>query len=155
MTWMRRLSGSTGYVKSFSIPNTKMPNCAWQKLVIQPDGVMDRRFYTFCALERLQDGLSRRDIFVNPSERWCNPRAKLLHGAGWEVLRPQICRTLDLASTAEPALEKLSAQLDEAYHRVAANLSTHPDARIEQVNGKDRLTLTGLDKLDEPPSLIT
>jgi hypothetical protein len=61
---------------------------------------------------------------------------------------------LDLASTAEPALEKLSAQLDEAYHRVAANLSTNPDARIEQVNGKDRLTLTGLDKLDEPPSLI-
>ena len=129
-------------------------NRAWQKLVIQPDGDLDRRFYTFCALERLQDGLARRDIFVNPSERWCNPRAKLLHGAGWEVLRPQICRTLDLASTAEPALEKLSAQLNEAYHRVAANLSTNPDARIEQVNGKDRLTLTGLDKLDEPPSLI-
>ena len=53
-----------------------------------------------------------------------------------------------------PALEKLGVQLNEAYHRVAANLSTNPDVRIEQVNGKDRLTLTGLDKLDEPSSLI-
>jgi len=129
-------------------------NRAWQKLVIQPDGALDRRFYTFCVLERLQDGLARRDIFVNPSERWCNPRAKLLHGAGWEALRPQVCRTLDLASTAQPALEKLGVQLNEAYHRAAANLSTNPDVRIEQVNGKDRLTLTGLDKLDEPSSLI-
>jgi hypothetical protein len=44
--------------------------------------------------------------------------------------------------------------LNEAYHRAAANLSTNPDVRIEQVNGQDRLTLTGLDKLDEPSSLI-
>ena len=51
-------------------------------------------------------------------------------------------------------MEKLGVQLNEAYHRVAANLSTNPDVRIEQVNGKDRLTLTGLDKLDEPSSLI-
>jgi len=79
-------------------------NRAWQKLVIQPDGALDRRFYTFCALERLQDGLARRDIFVNPSERWCNPRAKLLHGAGWESLRAHVCRTLDLSPTAEPEL---------------------------------------------------
>jgi len=129
-------------------------NRAWQKLVNQPDGTLDRRFYTFCVLERLQDGLARRDIFVSPSERWCNPRAKLLHGAGWESLRPQVCRTLDLAPTAEPALEKLNVQLNEAYHRVAANLSINPDVRIERVNSKDRLILTALDKLDEPPSLI-
>jgi hypothetical protein len=37
---------------------------------------------------------------------------------------------------------------------VAANLSTNPHVRIEQVNGQDRLTLTGLDKLDKPSSLI-
>jgi hypothetical protein len=83
-------------------------NRAWQKLVIQPDGTLDRRFYTFCVLERLQDGLARRDIFVSPSERWCNPRAKLLHGAGWESLRSQLCRSL----------------------------SINPDVRIERLNSK-------------------
>jgi hypothetical protein len=34
------------------------------------------------------------------------------------------------------------------------NLFTNPDVRTEQVNGQDRLTLTGLDKLDKPSSLI-
>jgi hypothetical protein len=45
-------------------------------------------------------------------------------------------------------------QLNEVYHRPADHLSTNPDARIEQVNGQDRLALTGLDKLDKPSSLI-
>jgi hypothetical protein len=45
-------------------------------------------------------------------------------------------------------------QLNEAYNRAAANLSTNPDVRIEQVNDQDRLTLTGLDKLDDPSRLI-
>lgn len=129
-------------------------NKAWKKLVIQPDGNLDRRFYTFCILEKLQDGLARRDIFVSPSERWGNPRAKLLQGPSWEAVRPQVCRTLNLSPTAEPALEKLAKQLDEAYRRVAADLPGNPDVEIERVKGKDRLSLAPLDKLDEPPSLI-
>ena len=91
---------------------------------------------------------------MSPSERWCNPRAKLLHGAGWEALRAQVCRTLDLAPVAEPELETLGSQLNEAYRRVAANLSSNPDVQMERVKGKDRFSLTALDKLDEPPSLI-
>ncbi|MFI5304985.1 MAG: Tn3 family transposase [Nitrospiria bacterium] len=133
---------------------TELINKAWKKLVIQPDGKIDRRFYTFCILENLQDGLARRDIFVNPSERWGNPRAKLLQGPAWEAARPKVCLTLNLSPTAEPELEKLAKQLDEAYRRVAANLPNNPDVVIEKVDGKDRLSLSPLDKLDEPPSLI-
>jgi TnpA family transposase len=129
-------------------------NRAWRKLVIQQDGGVDRRFYTFCVLEHLQDGLARHDIFVSPSERWGNPRAKLLHGAGWEAVRAQVCRTLDLSPTAELDLNALAQQLDGAYRRVAAHLPTNPDVHITPVNGKDRLSLTGLDKLDEPASLL-
>jgi hypothetical protein len=61
---------------------------------------------------------------------------------------------LDLSPTAEPESEKLGGQLNEAYHRVAANLRTNPDVCIEQVKGKDRLSSGGLDKLEEPSSLI-
>src|SRR5207248_4781616 len=53
----------------------------------------------------------------------------------------------------EGELGALAAQLDEAYRRVAVNLPRNADIRIERVNGKDRLSLTGLDKLEEPPSL--
>ena len=51
----------------------------WQKLVL-PENVPDQRFYTLCTLQRLQDGLHRRDIFLAESERWGDPRAKLLQG---------------------------------------------------------------------------
>ncbi len=48
----------------------------------------------------------------------------------------------------------LAHQLDAAYQRTAANFPTNAAVRIEPVKGRDTLTLTGLDKLDEPPSLL-
>ena len=152
MQFLRDIEGSSK--PAMANAPREVVNRAWRKLVIQQDGSVDRRFYTFCVLEHLQDGLARRDMFVSPSERWGNPRAKLLHGAGWEAVRAQVCRTLDLAPTAEPELEALARQLHDAYHRVLAHLPTNPDVHIEQVKGKDRLSLRGLDKLDEPSSLI-
>jgi hypothetical protein len=69
-------------------------NRAWRSLVLNDDDKVDRHAYTFCALERLQDALRRRDVYVTPSERWANPRAKLLQGANWEAARHEVCRAL-------------------------------------------------------------
>jgi hypothetical protein len=122
-----------------------------------------QRAYTFCVLERLQDGLHRRDLFVAapaPSERWGDPRAELLQGAAWEAARAQVCRTLELAPAPEGELTALAAMLDEAYRRTAANLPGNAAVRIERpadaggAAGRDRLVLTGLDKLEEPASLV-
>lgn len=126
----------------------------WRQLVEQPDGSLDRKFYTFCVLERLHDGLHRRDIFLTPSERWTDPRAKLLQGRAWEAARPSVCRTLGRQLSADREIQALAQQLDEAYRHTAAILPCHPDVRVEQLNGKDRLSLTPLDKLDEPLSLV-
>ena len=56
--------------------------------------------------------------------------------------------------SAEREIQALAKQLDEAYRHTAAILPSHEDLRIRQINGKDRLSLTPLDKLDEPPSLL-
>jgi TnpA family transposase len=106
-------------------------------------------------MERLHESLKRRDVFVPRSERWGDPRIKLLHGARWEAMRPQVCRALGHSESPEPALHTLAHQLDEAYQRTAANFPTNAAVRVEHVNGRDTLTLTGLDKLEDPPSLIT
>ena len=56
----------------------------WRRLVLDSGQVVDRTFYTFAVLERLQQSLDRREVFVTPSERWGDPRAKLLSGGmGW------------------------------------------------------------------------
>jgi TnpA family transposase len=129
---------------------------AWRRLV-QPrhEPQADRRAYTLCALAGLQESLRRRDVFVSRSERWGDPRVKLLHGAQWETLRPQVCRALGRKESPEPEFHALAQQLDAAYQRTAANFSTNDAVRVEQVDGRDTLTVTGLDKLDEPPSLLT
>lgn len=129
---------------------------AWRRLV-QPRHApqADRRAYTLCALAGLQESLRRRDVFVARSERWGDPRVKLLQGAQWETLRPQVCRALGRQDTPERELQALGQQLEAAYQRTVTNFATNPAARVEQVNGRETLTVTGLDKLDEPPSLVT
>ena len=129
---------------------------SWRSCVFRTRRQVDRRYYTFCTLERLQDGLRRRDIFVAESDRWGKPRAKLLQSTAWASLRSQICRSLDRSPTHEVELDALSSQLDEAYQRTAENLTTNASVRIERVggvDGRDTVVLTGLDKLDEPYSL--
>ena len=63
---------------------------AWKRVVIGPEGRIDRHLYTFCVLERLQDGLKRRDLFVPDSRRWGDPYAKLLQGRAWEKARSRL-----------------------------------------------------------------
>jgi TnpA family transposase len=128
---------------------------AWRRLV-QPRHELqaDRRAYTLCAMASLQESLRRRDVFAAGSERWGDPRVKLLQGPQWETMRPQVCRALGRQESPELELRSLAEQLETAYQRTATNFSTNEAVRVEQVDGRDTLTVTGLDKLDEPPSLL-
>ena len=127
---------------------------AWRRLVIGPQCQIDRRAYTLCILEQLQDSLRRRDVFVSDGDRWGDPRAKLLQGKNWKSARSQVCRTLGRKMRPEDELEALGTQLDEAYHRTAENFPDNTAVRIENRDGRDRIVLTGLDKVEDPPSLI-
>jgi hypothetical protein len=67
----------------------------WQRRVISREGKeehIDRKAYTLCMVERLQEALRRHEVFVTPSERWSDPRKKLLQGAAWGL--PKIWGTL-------------------------------------------------------------
>ena len=139
--------------KAATAPPLDIVDGAWRGHVIC-DGKVDPQAYTFCFLDRLRKGLRRRDVFVAPSVRYADPRVGLLEGEAWEGSRPFICRSLGLPVSADEALAALRQELDETYRAVAANFPNNSAARIEQVNGKDDLILTGLDKLDEPDSLL-
>jgi TnpA family transposase len=128
---------------------------AWRRLVVPRRALIaDRQAYTLCAVERLQEHLRRRDVFVARSERWGDPRVKLLQGTQWDALRPRVCRALGRSESPEPELHALAEQLAAAYQRTAANFPANDAVRVAQVKGRDTLTLSGLDKLEEPPSLL-
>ena len=127
---------------------------SWQRQVLSRDGEIDRRAYTLCVLEQLVDSLRRRDVFVEKSDRWCDPRSKLLSGKDWQVARPKILKALGRSSDAKEEIGALVSELDTALRRTAENFPANAAVRIEPKNGRDTLTVTGLDKLEEPPSLI-
>ena len=127
----------------------------WANWIVDENGIIDRRAYTFCVLEKLLEGLRRRDLFVSSGERWSNPRAKLLQGKAWESNRASVCRTLEINPKPEPELKTLQQQLNKAYSQTAENLPNNANVRIEKdKKGKETLTISNLDKLDEPFSYL-
>ena len=129
-------------------------DAGWKRLALDKAGEISQPAYTLCVLERLQDRLRRRDIYVEASERWSDPRAKLLQGAAWEAKRTNICRTLGHSTVADDVVEGLSAALDATYRHVSARFADTDTVRIEHKDGKATLTITNLDKLAEPASLL-
>jgi hypothetical protein len=127
---------------------------AWRQYVFGQNGVVDRRAYTFCCLDRFRSALRRRDLFVAPSIRYADARIGLLSGSAWEAARTTICRSLGHSVSANETIAALSRELNETYRAVAANLPNNPAARVEALDGQDELVLTALDKLEEPASLV-
>jgi hypothetical protein len=142
-------------------PRAVIPR-SWQRYVLlrgtpAEDGQrtprVDRPAYTVCVVERLHEALRRHDIYVEPSERWGDARAKLLQPEQWEGIRAQICQTLGQEMEALRALEQLGQQVEEAYQHVAAHLPTNTALQIEQQDGVDVPNLLRLKRVAEPESL--
>jgi hypothetical protein len=126
----------------------------WGRLIYDGDKRVNRQGYTLCFLDKLQDALRRRDVYVENSDRWGDPRAKLLRGADWQANRTQVCRSLGHPLQPHDAITGLTGQLDETCQRVAANFDGNGTVRLDHSGKHPALTITNLDRLDEPPSLV-
>ncbi|MGG7670137.1 Tn3 family transposase [Yersinia sp. J1] len=126
----------------------------WKRLVYDADGRIQRAGYSLCLLERLQDALRRRDIWLENSDRWGDPRQKLLQGEEWQAQRVPVCRALGHPTSGSKASEQLTAQLDETWKTVASRFDRNTAVDICNEGKHPSLTISSLDKLDEPPALI-
>jgi TnpA family transposase len=151
LQWLRENAGRS---KTRSDAPREAIAKVWQPYVLREDGSVDPKAYMFCVLDRLLTALKRRDVFVNPSWRYGDPRVGLLAGAEWEATRQIVCRTLELPSDPKPVLSALTEELDQTFRTVTARLPKNPSVRFETVEGKRELILSPLEKLEEPTSLI-
>jgi len=125
----------------------------WKRLVYDTDGRIQRAGYSLCLLERLQDAMRRRDIWLENSDRWGDPRRKLLQGREWQAQRVAVCRALGHPTDGRKAVQQLAAQLDETWKTVSRRFDCNDAVSICH-NGKyPSLTVSSLEKLDEPPAL--
>lgn len=124
-----------------SAPRDVVPNAAWRAVVFTPEKRIDRRYYTFCVLQQLVEGLVRRDLFVAPSRRWQDQRLQLLHGDAWRKVRPQICAALGRTTDGEKEVQQLTQQLDEQYRQVARRYSENKSLTIKKEGQYERIRL--------------
>jgi hypothetical protein len=123
-----------------------------------PEGSVDRDAYVVCVLEQLFKALNRRDVFASPSQRWSDPRARLLDGPRWEALCHEVLAGLSLQAPVSEHLASLSRGLDAAWRQMAERLDeAGADAKVAVVvptdGGRPRLSVDKLGALDEPQSL--
>lgn len=127
---------------------------SWRRLVLQGSGVeaglVDRRAYTLAVAEGLHQALRRRDVFVIGTGRWGDPRSKLFDAQEWAAEQPAVLAALQLPAEPADHLERLAAELDEAYRGVAARLPANEEATIED----GRVHLGKLAAQGEPASLV-
>ncbi len=118
-------------------------------------GLVDRRAYAVCVLEHLHRALRRRDVFAVESDRWGDPRARLLDGAAWARAKPEALAALRLPERPEAHLDALAQSLDAAYRDVAARLPANAALEVTvDGEGRERLRLDRLDADTESPTLV-
>jgi TnpA family transposase len=125
----------------------------WRRLVFDKEGRVTKQGYALCFLDRLQDSLRRRDVYVPQSDRWGDPRAKLLHGDAWQASRIQVCRSLGHPLQPHDAIANLAERLNTTYEQIAANFDENDAIQVDRSGKHPSLTITNLDKLEDPPSL--
>ncbi|MFP5070839.1 DUF4158 domain-containing protein [Pseudonocardia nantongensis] len=134
---------------------------AWRRVVFDNPALsgaaVDRDAYVVCVLEALHRALGRRDVFARPSVRWADPRAQLLVGESWDVVREDVLAGLGLDEHAPAHLARQAIALDAAWKQTAARLGEAGDsARARVVAGRDgraRIEVDPLGAKEEPESL--
>lgn len=141
--------------------DSKLVPPAWRRAVFNnadlPAGAVDRDAYVVCVLEQLYRALQRRDVFAAPSNRWSDPRARLLDGKAWEAVREDTLAGLSLNEPVEEHLKGRVKALDAARQLMAERLEeAGQDAKLSfevQPNGRLKLNVDRLGALGESSSL--
>jgi hypothetical protein len=106
-----------------------------------------------CLLERLQDSLRRRDIWLENSDRWGDPRRSFF--------RERMAGSADrrMPGAGHPtdggnAVKQLATELDETWKTVASRFELNAAVSICHQGKYPSLTISSLEKLEEPQPLI-
>lgn len=133
-------------------PRSVVPK-SWERQVFPFGGQLDQQAYTLCVMDRLHQALKRREVFVERSERYGDPRAELLQGDAWLEARDDVCRALERSLDPRPELELLSIELENAFREVEERLSVNSSLSLTQEDGHTTLHLAAPEAIPEPESL--
>ena len=128
---------------------------SWRPYVLGAGGrVADPRAYVFATIDAWRKAVKRRDVFAAPGIRYGDPRKGMLERREWQNAKGIVCRTLNRSLDGPAEVGRLTELLDATFNRVAARAPQNSSLRFEVANGRPRIVIAPLDRLDEPDSLI-
>jgi TnpA family transposase len=151
--FLRRLDHETPPPSVQEAPRRVFNTPAWRAVMFDQDRQIDRRYYTFCATQRLVDALQRRAVFITPSRKWQDQRLQLIHGEAWYKMRSQVCAALGKSRNGAKEVEKFSQQLDRAYRRVAKRIVKNKAVSINKEADHERIHMRRQQKLRQTARL--
>ena len=105
--------------------------------MIGPDRRIDRRAYTVCVLERLQDSLRRRDVFVRPSVRWATRASSCSRDRPGNPPGHTSAASSAARRSAATEIEAMTSASTRRDRRTAANLPTNTAVRNRTEDGRE------------------
>ncbi len=135
-----------------SAPKDFIPK-SWEDAVYPQSGEPDKATYLLCVAHRLYAALKGREIFVQKSHKYSDPRGQLLTPEAWLGVKGDVCRSLNLEEEVTPFLTSLEIQLETQYQATLEGLPANSDVRLEEKEGRTTLTLKPLEKLPISESL--
>jgi len=135
-----------------SAPKDFIPK-SWEDAVYPESGEPDKATYLLCVAHRLHAALKGREIFVQKSHKYSDPRGQLLTQEAWLEVRSDVCRSLNLEEEVTSFLAALEQDLETQYRVTLEGLPANSDVRLEEKEGKTTLTLKPLEKLPTSESL--
>ena len=96
-----------------------------------------------------------KDLFVEDSEKWCDPRTKLIPENEWLSQKGTFCKLMELPIESVDVVTLLNNDLNLSYKTTLDNFNQNDNLEIiDNDKGKKKFKLSKLDKLEEPESLI-
>lgn len=126
---------------------------SWKRVVFKGERISSCP-YTFWVVEKMITGIKNHDIYLKNSDRYNDPRSQLLQESAWVGVRSKVLDTLGWTANAKESLNPLKIKLDNAFTKTIGNWDSNRAVRVETVNGKEKLVLSPLDRLEEPASLV-
>ncbi|GAA0451525.1 transposase [Actinoplanes capillaceus] len=143
-----------GWLDARKVDIGLVPRGWWNRLVFpkdRPEGCVDRNAYVFCVLELFHTGLKRRDVFARTSDRFADPRARLLADDAWDAVKGRVLSALLLPEDPAGLLATHTVELDEAWQATVAGLDGNASLSVD---ASGRLHLGKDPALEDPPSLV-
>ena len=137
-------------VSEGDIPAGVIPG-KWRKAVIDENGRVNVVSFELCVLTQLRERIRAKEIWIEGADRYRNPDDDL--PGDFDARRDAYYADLGLSQDAKSFIAGVKTELENELHLLNATLPDNDKVRLRWFGGENRISVTPLLPVPEPPGL--